>query len=133
VEFLCGGLGAEWISMTLRTITPNHRNLLQISLSVPDVSYGPTLNRIDPPNVRDAIGEVAHRQWLELDHRLVQLWESHSIRPKVMHYAPLGKDRKGPNSCVESFLPELTRRGIADLVKQATFTIDDRLLVNRGW
>jgi hypothetical protein len=63
------------------------------------------------------IGESNYRQWLELDHLLVQLWESHSIRPKVSYYAPPGKGGEVANGRVYSLLPEVTSRGIADFVK----------------
>lgn len=115
--FLCGRLGAEWISTTLQTVTPNHLTLQQISLRVPQLPYGPALDRVDRANVRRVIGEGTHEQWLDLDRRFVQLWESHSIRPKLLYHAPPGKDIEGPTSCVEGLLPEITRRGIADLVK----------------
>ena len=117
VVFMCGRQGAEWVSTTLRTITPNHRNLQQISLYVPEVLYNTTLNRANPANVRGVIGEVTHEQWLGLDRRFVQLWESHSIRPKLLYYLPPGEDLDGPTSRVESLLPEIMRRGIADLVR----------------
>ena len=32
-----------------------------------------------------AYGETAYQQWLDPDHLLIQLWESHSIRPNVMY------------------------------------------------
>ena len=116
VSFLCGRLGAEWVSMALRTVTPSHRNLQQISLSVPHVPYDTTLDLANPADVRRAIGEVIYEQWLELDRVLVQLSESHSIRPKVLYYASAGKD-EGLRSWVGSLLPETTR-GSADLVNQ---------------
>lgn len=117
VAFLCGRLGAERVSLTLRAMISNQRNLQQISLQVPDVPYDPTLNRADPANARRPIGEVIHEQWLELDHRFVQLWELYSIRPKLLYYTPQGKDREGAISSVQCLLPEITRRGIADLVR----------------
>lgn len=102
--------------MTLRTITPNHRNL-QIALYVPDVHYDPAPNRTNFANVSLAIGEAIHEQWLELDRLLVQLWELHSIRTKAFYYP--GKDGEDQSSSVYSLLPEMTRGGIADLVRRS--------------
>lgn len=115
VFFLCGRLGTEWISMTLRTITPDHRDLQRISISLPSDL---TSNHANPAELRHAIGEVIYKRWLELDRLLIQLWESHSIRPKLLYYAPSGKDEEGPRSCVESLLPEIMGRGLADLVNR---------------
>ena len=115
VVFLCGRRAAGWATIALRTITSDHRNLRQITISVPEMTYGLALTCVDLATVRNALGEVGYRHWLELDHVLAQLWESHSIRPKVLHFVP-PKDEIGPKSCVDMVLPEVTRRGIADLV-----------------
>jgi hypothetical protein len=113
VAFLRGRSSAQWVVTALQTITPKHRNLQQITLYAPYAPYNPTLNRADPTNVRYAFGETIYRQWLELDHLLAQLWESHSIRLKVLyHECP-----EVTSSCVDTLLPEVTRRGIVDLVK----------------
>jgi hypothetical protein len=72
----------------------------------------------DPAHGKDAVGESNYRQWLELDHLLVQLWESHSICLKVLYYAPSGKEGEMASSCVNSLLPEVTSRGIADFVER---------------
>ena len=119
IAFLCGRLGAEWAAMVLRAVTSNHQNLRQITLSLPDLARSPFLHRIDPANVRDALGEAVYSHWLDLDHVLAQLWESHSTRPRILHYTPSGEDWRGPNSCVDGVFPEITRRGIADLVVRA--------------
>jgi len=113
--FLSEEPNAQWIVTVLKTITPGHRNLQRISLHVPSLPShpNPTIDRADPVNVRHAHGETGYRQWLDLDHLLVQLWESHSVRPKVTHYEY--RDGTG-RRCVSGFLPEVTRREIADLV-----------------
>jgi len=105
--------------MTLRTVTPSHRNLQEISLYVPDVPYGPTLNYADSANVKRAVGEAIYEQWMELDRLLAQLWESHSIHLTVLYYGKWGKNGEGPGSCVHSLFPETTGRGIADLVRRS--------------
>ena len=48
----------------------------------------------------------------ELDRLLVQFWVTHSIRPRVVNAAGKGLRGYGP-----SLLPELTRRGLVDLVE----------------
>ena len=111
--FLCGRGGASCVAMTLRAVTSNHTNLRQITLYVPHTAYGPTLNLAD---LMDELGETEYGHWLELDRVLAQLWESHSIRPRVLHFAPSGEKERESNSCVHALLPEITRRGIADLV-----------------
>lgn len=55
-----------------------------------------------------------YERWLELDRLLVQLWESHSICPKVAHCVP---QRKGGCSWLDSLLPELTKRGAIGLIE----------------
>jgi len=115
LAFLSEEPSAKWIITALKTITPGHQNLQQISLHVPSLppNPDPTINRADPANVRHAHGETSYRQWLDLDHLLGQLWESHSLRPKVTY----NKYRDGTGRCcVGGFLPEVTRREIADLV-----------------
>ena len=92
----------EWVTMTLQTITPEHRDLQQISICVP---YYLTLFEVGA-NVRQTIGELICGHWLGLDHLLVQFWESRLIRPRV-----------GCTDCIGSLLPEITRRGIMDLVE----------------
>ena len=47
------------------------------------------------------------------DRLLAQLWESHSVRPKVTYYD--NPNGTGPGR-VGGFLPEVTGRQIADLV-----------------
>ena len=118
VTFHCKALSPEWVTMALRTVTPNHRHLQQISLYVPRLLSRRTLRRGDPVYGRDAVGEPNYNQWLELDHVLVQLRESHSIRLKVSHYASSGKEGEMASSCMYSLLPEVTSGGIADFVRR---------------
>ena len=97
-----------WIAMALQTITPKHRDLRQILIDVyyPDVGI----------DVRKTIGEVACVQWSELDHILVQFWESRSIRPRAI-WTPLGEEKENTwkRDCIGCLLPEVMRRGIIDL------------------
>ena len=80
--------------------------------------HGRDINCVDPANFGRAIGDPIYREWLELDHLLVQLWESHSIRPKVTYIALSYMHEGRARSCMESLLPEVTTRGIVDLVER---------------
>ena len=63
------------------------------------------------PTIEDPIRD----QWYDLDRLLVRFWASHSIRPKVAYEA--GVRRKDMRDCMSSLLPELTKRGLIDLVE----------------
>jgi len=108
VVFRPTSLGIRWITMALQTITPEHRSLSQISIYVPDYLAGAKVDA----NVKESIGEANFSQWLDLDHFLVQLWESRSVRPNVIR-AAVGR---GMRDCIGSLLPEITKRGMIDLV-----------------
>jgi hypothetical protein len=109
VIFHLGSWTVEWVIKALQTITFEHRDLRQITIGV---SYLSTRLGIYE-NARRAIGETHHGQWLELDRLLIQFWESHSIRPKVVYLV-----REDMGDFAEYALPEITWRGILDLVVQ---------------
>jgi len=114
VTFVCRTLRVEWVVMALRTITHNRGSLQSISLHLPTMPYSYGLHRIDPADVKHMIEDAMYSQWLEFDQFLVQLWESHSIRPNVTCYAPPLQDGY---SWADSLLPELTSRGAISLVE----------------
>ena len=95
----------RWVAMTLRTITRDHRNFQRLLLETFWEDYDPH------------VGSDGHvdQGWLELDSVLAQLWESHSIRPRVIYNIPTWIDESGARLRVESLLPEVTSRGIVDL------------------
>ena len=99
--FRPSALRVEWITLTLRVITREHRDLRQISVNVPSYLDHP-LHVIDG-DVRAAIGEEIFEQWLDLDRILVHIWESFSIRTNV-------KWTTGGN--VGCLLPEMKKRGM---------------------
>jgi hypothetical protein len=99
VVFRCGMANIEWINKTLQTTEP--KNLQHLSLALPRAL-----------DIRDTVWETVHQEWLDLDCLLVQFWTSHSLRPKVMC-----EPGKGGKDYVARFLPELTSRGIVDLVE----------------
>ena len=112
-QFWCDQLSAEWIVMALQTITSKHRDLRRISFHIP---YHDTVGA-PSTDIRKTVGETAYEQWLDLDRLLVQFWESHLIRPKITYSYGLEDGRKGGMDFVSRLLPEITKRGVVDLVK----------------
>lgn len=99
--------------MTLQTITSKHLDLRQIRVYAPD-----GFSRIRAgADVKQAVGEVVYRQWIDLDNLLAQLWESHSIRTKVL-CAMVGKRGQNSKHSIGFLLPEITNRGLISLVPQ---------------
>jgi len=96
----------EWITATLLTIAPEHRELRHISIHAP---YCLTLD------IEQSVGGAASRQLSDLDCLLVQFWESHSIRPRI---GCVGLREEGQNAeyYVGCWFPEITKRGVVDLV-----------------
>ena len=105
--FLPTTLYVEWIALTLQTVTSEHRDLRQISIHAP---YGPKTRARPGVTVRQVVGEQIYRLWLDLDHLLVQLWESRSIRSDAVSTSH--HERR----YIECLLPEITKRGVAGLV-----------------
>ena len=92
--------------MALQTITHKNRDL-QLRIHIP--SYLAQA-RADT-NFGQTIGEENCEQWLDLDRLLVKFWESRSIRPKVKSMTD-----RDVRDYVGHLLPEITKRGIIDLV-----------------
>jgi len=112
VVFRLRSLSVEWVTVILRTITPKHQDLRQISIYVP---FNSTLTSAGA-DVKRAVGERIVGEWSDLDRLLVQLWESHSIPPKFMSKEP--NEEQGARDCILCLLPEITKRGW-------TFIVDD--------
>ena len=110
-SFVPAFLNVKWITLALQTITPKHRDLRLICIHLPSdrVFTGTSLN------ARQIIGGGVYSQWLTLDRVLVQLWESRSVRPKIT-YIP-SPEKKEIRELMECLLPEMTKRGIIDLVE----------------
>ena len=109
-QFDCGDPSAKWIAIALQTVTSRHRDLRQIGICI----YGLIFD--DPStDIRQMVGEVVYREWLDLDRLLVQLWELRSIRPKVTYDVMSVDKEKEAINCVSCLLPEMTKRGIIDL------------------
>ena len=97
------------MTTALQTITPNHRELRQISIRV---AYYSVFART---STGANAGQTGGGPWYcpGLDHLLIQFWESRSIRLKVIY------TEEGVAGYIERLLPEITRRGIIDLVERA--------------
>jgi len=100
----------DWVTSALRTITPKHRDFRQITIYL---AHDPTLWNVGT-NVRQIVGELVFGQWLELDRLLAKLWESRSIRPQILYFAPLGNGKR-ITTRMGCLLPEITKRRIIDL------------------
>jgi len=94
----------QWITVALQTV--ESQNLQSITIC-PD------------RNVPEMVGEATRREWRDLDRLLVRFWASHSIRPQVMYVA--GRRGQDLGSNAPSLLPELTRRGLIDLVEAPSY------------
>ena len=110
VHFDGGDLNAHWIIMALQTITSRHRDLRRITLYVCGYTFSDA-----GAHVRDMFGETLYKQWLDLDRLLLQLWELHSVRPKVTYGVVPENHEKDVIDCVSYLLPETTKKGIVDL------------------
>lgn len=102
--------------MTLETITSRHRDLQHISIDI----GGILRCRMPGPNITvKMIGEVDPSvRWSELDRLLLQFWDSHSIRPRVIGVQMEGEEEEKPaRDWIRYLLPEVTKRGIVDLVE----------------
>jgi len=100
-------MGVEWITTTFQPTISKHRELRQISICVPYYSS------IDIDTVETT---AAYGQWLDLDRLLVQFGESHSTSPKAIYITWEGHERD-MRGFTDTLLPELTKRGMVDLVE----------------
>ena len=99
--FRCARPRVHWITMALQTV--KSKNLQQITIH----PYATAL-----VNVTE---ETAGREWQDLDRLLVQFRTSHSVCPKVVYEVEAGG--QGWRDCASILLPELTRRGLVDVVE----------------
>lgn len=113
VFFTCY-LDPWWIYKALRTITHSHKDIQRISVDTRWSLHHRNIVLAKVASLEPAIGEAIFLRWLELDLLLVQLWESHSVRPSVLYKVPSSRGRRWARSCIETLLPEITARGIVD-------------------
>ena len=103
VSFRPKSMNIEWIVLTLRTITAEHRDLRQISIHAP---YDPSVRASVGASVRQLLGEQICGSWLGFDSLLVQFWEVRSIRPRVICMT------QHERHYIECLLREITKRGM---------------------
>ena len=104
----------DWVTTALRTITPKHLSVEHISIHVRLYRSGPTLLGT---NIGQTVGEPVLGQWPDLDRFLVHFWESRSIRPKVRALTSQAEEKQEKRDRVGLLLPEITARGIIDLIE----------------
>ena len=109
---LMSGPNVRWITMTLQTAESTNLQRIIIHFPAP---------------LRASDEELFHREWQDLDYALLQLWTSRSVRPRIEHGGGLSwcELRK----LAPRLLPELTSRGVVDLVEYNVYTEGRR----RGW
>ena len=104
-------LSPRWFFTTLQTVTHDHRELKQITLTLlSEQGLG------DNQDIRRGVGETIYREWLELDLLLVQLNELHLIRVKILYNAHIGPGGSRERRRMTILLPEVVARGVVDLV-----------------
>ena len=100
----------KWVAVGLRTITSAHKDLREVSIIIPFLAT--PIDRY--------FGEGTYRQWTDLDRVLIQLWQSYSVRTKLV-YAARGGPEAGERVCefIRNLLPETMKGGAIDLVGSA--------------
>ena len=98
--FLCRGLKIQPTIMALRTVE---------SKTLQRITIHPHISAIEGPI------EETVQEWQDLDRLLIQFWTSRSVRSQFVY----GRDEGGNylRDHAPSLLPELTRRGLVDLVE----------------
>ena len=103
IVFICSAQSSEWIIATLETLMPNNRDLRQISIRFP-FTVGHAEER--DPGLR----------WSDLDRLLVQICEQYPVCVKVS-----SRWRQMIESRVGKLFPEMTERGLVDLVDEVPY------------
>jgi len=109
IVFRVGSLTVGSITMALRTITPEHRDLRLVSISV-DTALG-----FISPNIEHGIPVRLHEQWSDLDRLLVQFLESGLVCPKVIVCSALKEEMREMRDSLGWFLPRAAERGLIEL------------------
>jgi len=104
VEFRCSEPNVRSITMALQTA--KFESLQRITILA------------DATTFANPIEETICQEWQDLDRLLAQLWTSHSVCPKVTFKKIKGWG--GFRDVPPSLLPELTRRGVVDVVEYGT-------------
>ena len=91
-------LSVGWITMALGTVKSEYLRKITIH-----------------PTTAATIEDSIYQEWQELDQLLVQFWTTHSVRPRLAYR--VGKGGQDLRDCAPRLLPELSRRGLVDLVE----------------
>jgi len=67
-----------------------------------------------PTAFKKQIVESSYQEWQDLDRLLLRFWTSRSVRPKI--WFKDGKEGCDMKYLMPRLLPELSRRGVVDLV-----------------
>ena len=88
----------QWITEILQTVKSKDVQHIRISIYIDD-----------------EISEAIRQEWQDLDRLLVHFWTSYLVRPRVVYL--LREGEKDMRDRAPSLLPELTRRGLIDLIE----------------
>lgn len=110
VTFRSSESSIVWITMTLRTITPEHEDFREVSIHTHFDWAPPSIH--NPANTERTVGGEVYRQWMELDNLLVRLGESHGVGVMVRYYS---REERKALGFVHRMLPEITKRGSTTL------------------
>ena len=105
-----------WITLTLNTLTRDHRNLQLVAIDTSDVlsTIHVNANSADP---RDILGQDRFKKWLELDLLLAGLCESRSISLEIPYEADYLMDDGDAKSWLKRLFPEVVGKGRAELIR----------------
>ena len=110
-----------WITLTLNTLTRDHRNLQLVAIDASTVlrTIHSEIDDVDAHSVNlgDIIGQDRFRKWLELDLLLAQLRESHSISLEIPYVVDYAMDDDDAKVLLKRLLPEVVGKGRAELIR----------------
>lgn len=112
VVLVCRSADPKWITVTLRSITDDHKHLQQIILDascmfdILDILWP---DCVTPAGVRLEIGKPAYREWMKLDRFLCRLLGSRSIQLKVRYEVPAPFSKREAKRCIKSLLPKVMK------------------------
>ena len=98
-----------WAGLMFKTLTSEHKDLRWISI------YMGFRGQVDIHQLQQRDQAEISRRWRDLDHTLVQLWESNKTATRII-YITAGDGKTRAREYAEQLLPEITRRGIVELV-----------------
>jgi hypothetical protein len=105
VKFRWNKPNIQWITTALGTAKSEHLRHVTIRSSASFV---------------DPIEETVRRAWQDLDHLLIRLWTSRSVRPEIEYEEK--KEGNGLGQVTPSLLPELTGRGVVNALNRTALS-----------